>query len=135
MKYIDFIINHVQYRSPLWVVMLPLALMGLDILTGLAYAWRDNCFDSTKMRSGLAKKIGEIAAIVFGILVTVSMGLPSPIMKCISVYTVFMEFMSIIENLDKLRVPIPAFLSKVVNNIDSQLKNDENLLEEKKKDE
>lgn len=131
MKYIELIINHVQYRSPLWVVMLPLAMMGLDILTGLAYAWRDNCFDSAKMRSGLAKKVGEIAAIVFGILVTISMGLPNAIMKCISIYIVFMEFMSIIENLDKLRVPIPAFLSKAVNNIDSQLKNNENLLEKK----
>ena len=36
---------------------------------------------------------------------------------------VFMEIMSIIENVDKLGVPIPAFVRDVVNNVDDQLYN------------
>ena len=122
---IQVIIDQIHYHNFLWVVMLPLILMGVDVLTGVVYAWRDRCFDSSKMRSGLAKKIGEIAALFFGVIVMYALDLPQIFLKCVSLYLVFMEGMSILENLDKLRVPVPGFVRKVINNIDKQLKSEE----------
>lgn len=122
---IQVIINQIHYHNFLWAVMLPLILMGVDVLTGVVYAWRDRCFDSAKMRSGLAKKIGEIAALFFGVIVMYALDLPQVFLKCVSLYLVFMETMSIMENLDKLKVPIPGFVRKVINNFDRQLKSEE----------
>lgn len=122
---IQVIIDKIQYHSFMWAVMLPLILMGVDVLTGVVYAWRDRCFDSSKMRSGLAKKIGEIAALFFGVIVMYALDLPQIFLKCVSLYLVFMEGMSILENLDKLRVPVPGFVRKVINNIDKQLKSED----------
>lgn len=122
---IQVIINQIHYHNFLWAVMLPLILMGVDVLTGVVYAWRDRCFDSSKMRSGLAKKIGEIAALFFGVIVMYALDLPQAFLKCVSLYLVFMETMSIMENLDKLKVPIPGFVRKVINNFDRQLKSEE----------
>lgn len=122
---IQVIVDKIQYHSFMWVVMLPLILMGVDVLTGIVYAWRDRCFDSSKMRSGLAKKIGEIAALFFGVIVMYALDLPQIFLKCVSLYLVFMEGMSILENLDKLRVPVPGFVRKVINNIDKQLKSED----------
>lgn len=42
-------------------------------------------------------------------------------MKFLSLYIILMEIISIFENLDKLGVPIPKFISKVVNNVEESI--------------
>lgn len=69
------------------------------------------------MRAGLGKKIGEIVIIVIGELFSYGVGLPEYIINGVILYIVFMEFMSILENLDKLGVPIPKNIKKALNNI------------------
>lgn len=122
---VQVIIDKIHYHNFMWAVLLPLILMGVDVLTGVVYAWRDKCFNSSKMRSGLAKKVGEIAALFFGIIVMYALDLPQMFLKCVSLYLVFMEAMSILENLDKLRVPVPGFVRKVINNLDKQLQSED----------
>ena len=80
---------------------------------------------SAKMRTGLAKKCGEILIILIGMMFMYGMNLPSYILTGISAYIIFMEFMSVMENLKKLGVPIPNFIAKVLNNVDESLKNDD----------
>lgn len=110
------IIQNLHFSSDTWAVATPFILIGVDILTGLIYAWANQCFSSSKMRAGLSKKLGEIIIIVLGELFSFAVGLPKYIMNGILFYIGFMEFMSIIENLDKLNVPIPKFIKKVINN-------------------
>lgn len=93
-------------------------LIGVDILTGLIYAWANKCFSSSKMRKGLSKKLGEIVIIVLGEIFSYAIGLPKYIMNGILFYIAFMELMSIIENLDKLGVPIPKQVKDRINNMD-----------------
>lgn len=109
------ILKEMHFSSDVWAVAIPFIFIGLDILTGLIYAWRDKCFSSSKMRDGLAKKIGEIVIIVIGEVLSFGMGLPKYIMNGIIFYIALMEFMSIIENLDKLGVPMPRKLHEVIN--------------------
>lgn len=118
------ILESLHFTHSYWIIVLPVLLMGLDIITGLVYAWVSKTFDSAKMRAGLAKKFGELAYIIIGVATTYAMGLPMYILIGIASYICFMEFMSILENCDKLGAPIPGFVKAVLNNIDESLKND-----------
>lgn len=122
---IGAILKEIHFANLVWLLLIPVAMMAIDIVTGLLNAWATESFMSAKMRSGLAKKCGEILTILIGIMFMYGMNLPAYILTGISVYIIFMEFMSIMENLDKLGVPIPAFISKVLNNVDETLKNDD----------
>lgn len=118
-------LSNVEFSSKLWVLMLPLALMGLDIITGLVKAWSKEEFKSKKMRSGLSKKIGEIAIIVIGELFQYALNLPVYVMTCISLYITFMEVMSVVENLNELGVPLPAFITKALQTVDESLQKED----------
>lgn len=117
--------NNVHFISTAWILALPAIMMALDILTGFIYAWISKTFESSKMRAGLGKKFGELSYIVIGAMATIGLGLPAYILKGISIYIIFMEIMSIIENAEKLGAPIPAFVKKVVNNVNDSLSNDD----------
>lgn len=111
----EFIANF-HFSTNTWGIITPCVLMALDIVTGLLYAWISKTFQSGKMRSGLGKKVGELVIILIGELFSYAAGLPKEIMNGILIYISFMELMSIIENLDKLNVPIPDAIKKVINN-------------------
>lgn len=124
MDIVTFLENF-QFRNEFWILILPVSLMAIDILTGLLYAWSTETFKSKKMRSGLSKKVGEIAILVIGELFSYGMRIPPVIMAGISAYIIFMEFMSIMENLKKLGVPIPGFISKILNTVDLALREED----------
>ena len=115
----------IHFKSNTWVFLLPLALMALDIITGLCKAYNMQDFKSKKMRTGLSKKIGEIAIIVIGELFQIGLCLPTYIMSCVSLYITFMELMSIMENLNTIGVPIPHFFKKVLKEVDESLNADD----------
>ena len=114
-------IEQFHFRNELWVLFIPLGLMAIDVLTGIIKAWAHNDFKSAIMRAGLAKKAGEIMILVVGELISYGMLLPDSIMNGISFYIIFMEIMSIMENLDELGIPIPKFVRDVINNVDDKL--------------
>jgi len=118
-------LSNFKFTNETWVLILPVSLMAIDILTGLLYAWSTETFKSKKMRSGLSKKVGEIAILVIGELFSYGMRIPPIIMAGISAYIIFMEFMSIMENLKKLGVPIPGFIAKILNTVDLALKEED----------
>ncbi len=118
-------LSNFKFTNELWILILPVSLMGIDFLTGLLYAWSTSTFKSKKMRSGLTKKVGEIAILVIGELFSYGMRIPPVIMAGISAYIIFMEFMSVMENLKKMGVQIPGFISKVLNTVDLALKEEE----------
>ena len=124
MDIVTFLENF-RFRNEFWILILPVSLMAIDILTGLLYAWSTETFKSKKMRSGLSKKVGEIAILVIGELFSYGMRIPPLIMAGISAYIIFMEFMSIMENLKKLGVPIPGFIAKILNTVDLALKEED----------
>ena len=115
------LIQSVHFVSAVWVLLLPIAFIGLDVLTGLTKAFVRKDFQSTKMRSGFGKKIGEIAVLVIGELISYALGLPRVIMSGISLYLVFMELMSNIENLSDLGVPLPKKLIDCLSQVDKAI--------------
>ncbi len=118
-------VSQFSFRNELWVLFIPLGLMAIDILTGIVKAWAQNDFKSAVMRAGLAKKAEEILILVAGELISFGLMLPDAVMNGVSFYIIFMEGMSILENVDELGIPVPGFIKKVINNVDEQLKHDD----------
>ena len=114
-------ISQFHFHNELWVLFIPLILMAIDVLTGVIKAWVHKNFDSGIMRAGLGKKAGEIMILVVGELLAFGLELPDVVMNCVSFYIIFMETVSIIENADRLGVPIPKFVKDVINNVDDKL--------------
>ena len=123
-------VSQFTFRNELWVLFIPLGLMAIDILTGIVKAWAQNDFKSAVMRAGLAKKAEEILILIAGELISFGLMLPGAVMNGVSFYIIFMEGMSILENVDELGIPVPGFIKKVINNVDEQLKNGTDKAEE-----
>ena len=130
MEEIYSFVSQFHFRNELWVLFIPLGLMAIDILTGIVKAWAQNDFKSKVMRAGLAKKAEEILILIAGELISFGLMLPDAVMNGVSFYIIFMEGMSILENVDQLGIPVPGFIKKAINNVDEQLKNGTDKTEE-----
>lgn len=119
------VFDYLKFTSSMWTYVLPLALMGLDILTGLVNAvFKEKNFQSSVMREGLTKKIGEVAIIIAAIVISCGLDIPTYLLKAISLYISVMELMSVLENADKMGVPIPKFIKDFINNVHQTIEND-----------
>lgn len=114
MDEIKELLTQFHFTNDVWTVMLPVVLMLIDIITGLTNAWIKHELDSSILRKGLGKKLGEMAAILVGEMFVVAFDLTHFVADGISLYVIVMELISICENLEKLGVPIPKFIKKAL---------------------
>lgn len=124
MDEINALLEKIHFTSSLWVIAIPIILMTVDIFTGLTNAWIKKEVDSSKLRKGLGKKIGEIAALFIGEIFIVGLNVSSLLVSGISIYLIVMELISICENLEKLGVPIPSFIRKALAVTNDNIVND-----------
>lgn len=99
----------------------------IDYVTGIMAAVRRGEKISSEIGiGGIAKKVGQWLLVLIGWFVdvmieyagkTISPDLQIPIIVaiCVAVWLVFNELISILENLEDIGVPMPAFLSKIVH--------------------
>ena len=113
------------------MVILWMASMVLDYITGSCAAWKAGEWESSVARQGLWHKLGSIFAVLvatlsdIAILVIVerfSEGIAPTDYKCIltpivAMWYLFTELGSITENAAKLGAPIPKFLVKAIAKI------------------
>lgn len=104
----------VSFRNDWWILLLPAACIGIDVITGVFNSWIEHDLKSYLLRKGLGKKCGEILAIVLGELLVCGLAVPKEILAGVSAYITFMEIVSIFENFDKLGVPIPKIVKKAL---------------------
>lgn len=109
------IIKNINFTNHWWAIATPMILIILDVLTGLIIAWRNGDFKSAKMRTGLSKKFGELIYVLVGILTKFALG-TDLIMYFAVGYICLMEISSLLENCDKLGVPISPKLKEKLNN-------------------
>ena len=122
------LLNSIHFTNDVWTVMLPVILMLIDIITGITNAWIKKELDSSILRKGLGKKLGEISAILIGEIFVAGFGLKTLVADGISIYIIVMELISICENLEELGVPIPKFIKRAL------AVTNEKIVEEDKKD-
>lgn len=123
MREFAHMIQAFQFRDEFWCLILPLALMAVDVLTGFMDAWAKKEIQSSKLRIGLSKKVGELAVLIVGELFSFALKLPPEVMKFLAFYIILMEIISIVENLNKLGVPVPKGIKKVLNDTSDKIQN------------
>ena len=123
MDEITKILENVSFREGNWVFLIPVCLMGVDILTGIVHAWKTGHLKSYKMREGLGKKFGEVMILFIGQLFTEGFNSPVYIFAAFSFYIILMELVSICENLKKLGVPIPKPIDKALASMNKAIQN------------
>lgn len=111
------IFKNVQFTNIAWAIIVPLTLMVLDIVTGYYNAWKNKEVSSSKMRDGLGKKCAELCYIIVGVLINFAFETKA-VMYFIVLYVCYMEVVSLIENCDKLGVPLPNLIKDKINNIE-----------------
>ena len=110
---------------PLFVLIV---MMIIDYISGMSAAWREGTLSSKKGVDGVIKKVGYMAlvAVAMGVdyliftgfaAVNVSVGFDMLFGILVAVWLIINEMISILENLSRLGVPIPAFLTKVVKRL------------------
>lgn len=124
MSELQSLVTKFHFVNEIWAVMIPITLMGIDIITGLLNAWLKKEVKSSILRKGLAKKVGEICVILIGELFVLGLELPTAITTGISLYIIIMELISICENLEKLGVPIPKFIKNALASSEKKINED-----------
>ncbi len=105
-------LQNITFTHRYWVLLLPLALMAADVVTGWIQATINGTWDSTKMRTGLFRKSGELLAIVVAFIIYVGLDLPVDVPAFIAGYIIIMEIISVCENLDQAGLPVPTWITK-----------------------
>lgn len=118
--------EQIHYTSMLWTFLLPVIAAGADILTGLLQAGINNCYNSSVMRKGLYRKLGELACVILAYVVSVAISLPINITAFVSIYIVVMEFISVLENLSAAGVPFPIWILRKLKKAADKLAEDPN---------
>lgn len=98
-----------------WIIALPAILMALDIITGFLCGLKQKKIDSSKMRAGFFKKIGELIMLVTVMMLCAILGLNKALGVATSLYLIVTELISLTENLDYLGVKVPSFLKDILN--------------------
>lgn len=89
--------------------------IALDIVTGVTIAIKNKELVSSRLRDGLFKKIGIILTLCFTILIDKTNIITVPTFTFTSLYIIFMECVSIKENIKKLnKNAIPKELDDLI---------------------
>lgn len=115
-----------------WAVIVFGAAMFLDWVTGSLAARARGEWSSTVARQGLWHKLGEIVALLVAALCDIAIAIilntaAAPLLDgfeyghyltlIVSIWYIFTELGSIIENAEKLGAPVPAWLLKVIGHL------------------
>ena len=117
----ESITQEIQFTHRYWVLLLPLILMSADIVTGWIQETINGTWDSTKMRTGLFRKSGEMLVIVIAYVISVAIALPVDIPAWIAIYIIIMEIISVCENLDQAGVPMPVWITRRLKKVAKDL--------------
>ena len=125
-----------------WVILIFLACIFLDYLTGTLAALMKGEWSSSLARQGLWHKLGEIFALLVAALCDIALktvlgsaaselfaDIPLPAAAftlLVSVWYIFTELGSITENVDKMGAPVPRFLIRSIAYLKQKADSEEN---------
>lgn len=118
-------LQNITFTHRYWILLLPLALMTADIITGWIQASINNTWDSTKMRVGLFRKSGELLVVIVAYVIYAAISLPVDVPAFVASYIVIMEVISVFENLDLAGIPVPHWITRKLKKVADDLSEDE----------
>ena len=134
-KGIQFVFSGALTAATIYLnaIMIPvivlIAFMVLDYITGLVRAWKTHELSSEIGIIGIIKKICYMILVcvamgvdylVYSGLVAVNITVPYNLWfgLIVTIWLIINEMISILENLSEIGVPIPEFLKKIVNRLE-----------------
>ena len=111
------------------LIIIAIALMALDIVTGVIGAFVDHEFNSTTFRQGLFKKVYELIIILVGYILDYVIGVDY-IGYALTLMIIGLETYSIIVENASEYVPIPDWLKQIIEKLkasDPSEKDEENI--------
>ncbi len=122
------------FNALLVPVVLLAAVMVMDYISGIIFAWRNGSLNSRIGVIGIVKKVCYLLAIGVSIvidlvisqaLVNVGVNFTSSYLFgiIVTVWFIVNELISILENINKIGVPLPSFLIKVVKRLKDTVEN------------
>jgi toxin secretion/phage lysis holin len=97
-----------------------LGLMALDVATGLVAGWAAGALDSAVGWRGLARKLATVLAILAVGIMQRAFGDAIPAAEAVAGFYCAIEALSIVENLARAGVPVPAPLRAALAALDQQ---------------
>ena len=105
-----------------------LIMMIIDYISGMSAAWCDNSLSSKVGAKGILKKVGYMAliAVAMGIDYLICTGVANAgvdipcgmwLGLVVSVWLIINEMISILENLARIGVPVPGFLTRIIKRL------------------
>lgn len=115
------IIYSIHFASNYWILALPAIFAVSDVITGFLQAQINGTKNSSIMRKGLYRKCGELGVILLVWVTCIALALPIKYPAAVAIYVCIMEALSILENLQRMGVPIPDFITKKAKEIDDEI--------------
>ena len=118
------------------VLLIPLCVMVgvmlLDYVSGMCAAWTTKMLNSRVGIIGIIKKVGYLGLVAVGMAVDylitsglTHVGINLQINYCVgmivTIWLIINELISILENLDRIGIPLPNFLVKIVNKLKNSI--------------
>lgn len=102
----------IEYTHSYWIFLFPVIGAAADIVTGWIQASVNGTWDSTKMRTGLFRKGGELLVVILAYIAEIAIKAlaQAHVATFMSIYIVIMEALSVLENLDQAGIVIPSFI-------------------------
>ncbi len=97
-----------------------LLLMGLDIVTGIFKAWKNQNLWSRKSLFGYARKLMVLVVIILANVVDQILNMNGAITYATVLFYIANEGLSILENMAELNVLVPTHLAKKLKVIDNK---------------
>lgn len=115
------IVYSIHFANNYWIIALPAIFALSDVITGLIQAQINNCKNSSVMRKGLYRKVGELGVIMLVWVTCIAIQLPIKYPAAVALYVCLMEGLSIMENLQAMGVQIPDFITRKAKDIDEEI--------------
>ena len=115
------IVYSIHFANNYWIIALPAIFALSDVITGLIQAQINNCKNSSVMRKGLYRKVGELGVIMLVWVTCIAIKLPIKYPAAVALYVCLMEGLSIMENLQAMGVQIPDFITRKAKDIDEEI--------------
>lgn len=94
-----------------WLILLPILLMGFDVISGFLAAMKNRKLKSSKMREGFFKKFANLILILTAIVLTYATGLSNTLLTFVVLYVCITELLSLVENVTELGLKLPKFIT------------------------
>jgi toxin secretion/phage lysis holin len=118
----------VYMQSLIVPIVILISFMILDYVTGMAAAWRGSELSSRIGITGIVKKVLYLVVVAVGVGVDYIIGLAGglfgydlskvfAVALIVVVWLILNEFISIVENLDEIGVPVPHFLCTIIEKL------------------